>query len=146
MATITSGNTVSWTDTSVKSKNGSVYRYTVRALAGSDRKTLSGCRNTGRTMVRLFTPTISTAAKASATSLRVAWNRNAQASGYEVRLMVNGSVYKTYTVGGCENLEKTISGLTRGTTYKVQVRSYKKVIGIGSFYSAWSAEKNVTVQ
>ena len=146
VATVTDNSTLTWVDTSAKPKNGTIFRYTVRALAGSDRKTLSGCRNTGRTMVRLFTPTISSAANASATSMKVAWNRNAQASGYEVRLMVNGSVYKTYTVGGGENLAKTITGLTKGTTYKVQVRSYKKVTGVGSFYSAWSAEKNVTVQ
>ena len=146
VGTVTDNSTLTWVDTSAKPKNGTIFRYTVRALAGSDRKTLSGCRNTGRTMVRLFTPTISSAAKASATSMKVAWNRNAQASGYEVRLMVNGSVYKTYTVGGGENLAKTITGLTKGTTYKVQVRSYKKVTGVGSFYSAWSAEKNVTVQ
>ena len=146
VATITDGSTMSWVDASAKPKNGTIFRYTVRALAGSDHKTLSGCRNTGRTMVRLFTPTISSAAKASATSMKVAWNRNAQASGYEVRLMVKGSVYKTYTVGGSENLAKMITGLTKGTTYKVQVRSYKKVTGVGSFYSAWSAEKNVTMQ
>ena len=146
VATVTDNSTLTWVDTSAKPKNGTIFRYTVRALAGSDRKTLSGCRNTGRTMVRLFTPTISSAANASATSMKVAWNRNAQASGYEVRLMVNGSVYKTYTVGGGENLAKTITSLTKGTTYKVQVRSYKKVTGVGSFYSAWSAEKNVTVQ
>ena len=97
-------------------------------------------------MVRLFTPTISSAANASATSMKVAWNRNAQASGYEVRLMVGGTVYKTYIVGGNANLTKTITGLKKGTTYKVQVRAYKKVDGVGSFYSAWSGAKNVVMK
>ena len=146
VATITSGNTVSWTDTSVKSKNGSIYRYTVRALAGSDRKTLSGCRNTGRTMVRLMTPVLNSVSAASTTSMKAAWGKNSQASGYEVRLMVGGTVYKTYIVGGNANLTKTITGLKKGTTYKVQVRAYKKVDGVGSFYSAWSGAKNVTMK
>ena len=146
VATITSGNTVSWTDTSVKSKNGSIYRYTVRALAGSDRKTLSGCRNTGRTMVRLMTPVLNSVSSASATSMKAAWGKNSQASGYEVRLMVGGTVYKTYIVGGNANLTKTITGLKKGTTYKVQVRAYKKVDGVGSFYSAWSGAKNVVMK
>ena len=44
--------------------------------------------------------------------MKVAWNRNAQASGYEVRLMVNGSVYKTYTVGG-ENSRRQIVSLDK---------------------------------
>lgn len=146
VATITSGNTVSWTDTGVKSKNGSIYRYTVRALAGSDRKILSGCRNTGRTMVRLMTPVLNSVSAASATSMKAAWGKNSQASGYEVRLMVGGTVYKTYIVGGNANLTKTITGLKKGTTYKVQVRAYKKVDGVGSFYSAWSGAKNVVMK
>lgn len=146
VATITSGNTVSWTDTGVKSKNGSIYRYTVRALAGSDRKILSGCRNTGRTMVRLMTPVLNSVSTASATSMKAAWGKNSQASGYEVRLMVGGTVYKTYIVGGNTNLTKTITGLKKGTTYKVQVRAYKKVNGVGSFYSAWSGAKNVVMK
>lgn len=146
VATITSGNTVSWTDTGVKSKNGSIYRYTVRALAGSDRKTLSGCRNTGRTMVRLMTPVLNSVSAASTTSMKAAWGKNSQASGYEVRLMVGGTVYKTYIVGGNANLTKTITGLKKGTTYKVQVRAYKKVDGVGSFYSAWSGAKNVVMK
>ena len=146
VATITGNNTFTWTDTAVRPNNGTVYHYTIRALAGSNRKTLSGCRNTGRTMVRLFTPTISSAAKASATSLKVAWNRNTAATGYEVRLMVGDSVYKTYTYGSNKTIAKTITGLPSGKTYKVQVRSYKKVSGVGSFYSAWSAAKYVTVK
>ncbi len=69
-----------------------------------------------------------------------------QASGYEVRLMIGGTVYKTYSVGRNANLEKTVTGLKKGTTYKVQVRAYKKVNGVGSFYSAWSGAKNVTMK
>ena len=146
VATVTNPATLSWTDTSVKSKNGSVYRYTVRALAGSDRKTLSGCRNTGRTMVRLMTPVLNSVSATSATALKVTWGKNSQATGYEVRLMTGGKVYKTYTVAGSANLTKTISGLKKGTTYKIQVRAYKSVSGVGSFYSAWSGEKNVTLK
>ena len=146
VATIAGNNTFTWTDTAVKPNNGTVYHYTIRALAGSNRNTLSGCRSTGRTMVRLFTPTISSAVKASSTSLKATWNRNSSATGYEVRLMVGSSVYKTYTYGNNKTVVKTITGLPSGKTYKVQVRSYKKVSGVGSFYSAWSAAKYVTVK
>ena len=143
VATISENNTLTWNDTAVKPKNGTEYHYTIRALTGSDMKTLSGCRSTGRTMVRLFTPTISSAVKTSATSLKATWNRNAAATGYEVRLMIGSTVYKTYTYGKNTIIAKTITGLPKGNTYKVQVRSYKKVDGIGSFYSAWSAAKYV---
>mgnify|MGYP004462680603 CR=1 FL=1 len=146
VATITNPSILTWTDTAVKSKNGSVYRYTIRALAGKDCKTLSGCRNTGRTMVRLTTPALNSASAAGATSLMVSWGKNLQADGYEVRLMVDEKVYKQHVVRGSENLTKKFLGLKRGTTYKVQVRAYKSVAGVGSFYSAWSGAKNVTLK
>ena len=144
VATITNASTLSWVDTSVKNNNGSQYRYTVRALAGSDRKTLSGCRNTERTMVRIFTPTISKVTVGSG-SMKVLWDRNTAVHGYEVRLM-RGQSIDTYTVGGNQNVYQNLNGLQKGATYKVQVRSYKKVSGVGTFYSAWSAPQNVTVK
>ena len=97
-------------------------------------------------MARLTTPTLNTASAVSATSLKASWSRNPQADGYEVRLMIGSTIYKTYTVSGASNLEKTVPGLKAGTTYNVQVRVYKKVSGVGSFYSAWSVGKNVVVQ
>ena len=145
VATVTDGST-SWNDTSVKSKNGSIYRYTVRALAGSDRKTLSGCRSTGRTMVRLMTPTLNSADVSGGGKIKAAWSQNAQGSGYELRLMTDGTVYKIYTLGNNASLSKVVADLPQGTTFKVQVRAYKKVSGVGSFYSAWSNEKKVTVE
>jgi hypothetical protein len=48
VATIEGSDTLTWIDTSVKNNNGTIYRYTIRALAGSGMNTLSGCRNTGR--------------------------------------------------------------------------------------------------
>lgn len=141
--TITGNNTFSWIDNSVKSENGKVYKYTVRALAGSDRSILSGCRNTGRTMVRLTTKNLSSADKASATSIKCAWETTSAANGYEVRFMVGSSVYKTFTVGNYKTGVKTFTGLESGKTYKIQVRTYKKVSGVGTFYSAWSEAKYV---
>lgn len=145
IATIMDPSKLSWVDTSVKNNNGSQYRYTVRALAGSERKILSGCRNTGRTMVRLVTPVITKTLSGGSKAVKVTWTQNNKADGYEVRFMQGQSV-KTYTVGGNQNLYRTVTGLTKGATYKVQVRSYKKVSGVGTFYSAWSAPQNVTVK
>lgn len=63
VATIANPSTLKWDDTSVKSSNGTAYKYTIRALAGSDLKTLSGCRSTGRTMIRLTSRTLNGAVK-----------------------------------------------------------------------------------
>ena len=144
VATISGNSTFTWTDTSVKNNNGTAYKYTIRALAGSNLKTLSGCRNAGRSMVRLTSRTLTSAAKASATSIKCSWNTSAAVTGYEVRFIVDGVVYKTFTVGDYKVGTKTFTGLKAGQTYKIQIRSYKKIDGMG-FYSAWSTAKNVTL-
>lgn len=145
VATIKDPSVLTWTDTSVKDNNGSVYRYTVRALGGTKRNYLSGCRTTGRTMVRMTTRSFLSAAKVNSTSVKCKWMTTSACDGYEVRFMVGSTVYKTYTVGNYKTYEKTFSGLKAGQTYKVQVRSYKKVSGVGTFYSAWSSAKYVSL-
>lgn len=145
ITTISGNKTFTYTDTTVKDNNGTIYRYTVRALAGSDMKTLSGCRNTGRTMVRLSSRTLNSAVKVSATSIKCNWTTSSAVTGYEVRFMVGNSVYRTYTVGNYKTGVKTFTGLPSGNTYKIQVRAYKKVDGVGSFYSAWSTAKTVSL-
>lgn len=138
VATITDPNTLKWEDISVKNKNGEIYRYTIRALAGANRNILSGCRSTGRTMVRLTTEKLYSATSTGTTAILGKWSKNAEATGYEVRFMVGNTVYKTFTYGNINTVVKTIRDLPTGNTYKIQVRSYKKVDGVGSFYSAWS--------
>lgn len=144
IATIEDNKTFSWTDTSVKNSNGEVYRYTIRALAGSNMATLSGCRNTGRTMVRLSSQVLTSAVKVSSTSVKCSWTTSSRVTGYEIRFMIGDTVYKTYTVGNYKTGVKTFTDLAAGKTYTVQVRTYKKVDGVGSFYSDWSTAKTVT--
>lgn len=147
VATISDNSTFTWLDTAVKSGNGTTYKYTIRALAGSNMGTLSGCRNAGRTMVRLFTPTISSCAAHATQSgtAFVRWNLNNRAHGYEVRFLLNGTVAKTYTVTNPQTVARSFSGLTEGKSYTVQVRSYFKTASAGTYYSAWSSPKSLTV-
>ncbi len=145
VATIEGGDTLAWNDTTVKNANGTAYRYNVRALTGEDMKTMSGCLDNGYTMVRLTSRALNSVTAASKTSVKVSWGTTVQATGYEVRFMVDGKVYKTFTVDNYKTGVKTFTDLTTGQTYKVQVRSYKTVDGVGTFYSAWSTAKNVTL-
>lgn len=145
IATITGNSTFTYTDTSVSTANGTVYRYTIRALAGSDRKTLSGCRNTGRTMVRLTDRTVSNATAINATSVKCTWTTTAQANGYEIRFIPTTGSEKKYTIENYKTGVKTFTGMTSGATYTVQVRSYKTVEGVGTFYSGWSSGRKVTM-
>ena len=65
-------------------------------------------------------------------------------SGYEIRFMIGNQVYRTFTVGNYKTGTKTFTGLPARLTYKVQVRAYVKIDGMG-FYSAWSTEKYVAL-
>ena len=145
VATITDPEQTNWTDADSKSHNGTVYHYTIRALAGSDRKILSGCRSTGRTMVRLFTPTVSSAVKASANSITATWNYNNMATGYEYRIMCGSKVITSRYYGDNRALSRTLNDLPAGKTYQVQVRSVYKTTNVGSYYSAWSKKIDVTL-
>lgn len=143
VATISGNSTFTWIDESVKANNGTVYKYTIRALADSKMSTLSGCRGAGRTMVRLSSRVLNSATKTSATSIKCNWTTSSAVTGYEVRFMIGEEVYDIYTIGNYKTGVKTFTNLYPGVTYKVQVRSYKKVDGVGSFYSAWSTAKYV---
>ena len=145
IGTIEGNETFTWIDTNVKNNNGTVYKYTIRALAGSNMKTLSGCRNAGRTMARLSSQVLKSAEKVNSTSVKCTWTTSCQVTGYEVRFMVGDTVYKTYTVGNYKTGVKTFTELVSGKTYTVQVRTYKKVDGVGSFYSDWSTAKTVKI-
>lgn len=145
VATITDPNKLSWDDTSVKAANGTIYRYTVRALAGSNRNILSGCRSEGRSMVRLSSMTMKSAVKASVTSIKCTWPTSGKVSGYEVRFVADGEVTNTFNVTDYKVGTKTFGGLQKGKTYKVQIRSYKNVSGLGKFYSAWSVAQSVNL-
>ena len=145
VATIESADTLSWIDTESRLHNGTVFHYTIRALGGEDRKILSGCDKTGRTMVRLFTPTVSSVEKASAKSVSAKWNYNDKCSGYEMRVMSGTTVISSHYFDGTRSLTGTLSGLTAGTTYQVQVRSLLKTESNGTYYSAWSKKIDITL-
>ena len=145
IATIEGNSTFTWIDASVKNSNGVAYKYTIRALAGSDMKTLSGCRNAGRSMVRLTSRALNDAYAVDEHSIKCSWTTSSAVSGYEVRFMVGGNVYKTVTVGNYKTGTKTFGNLDTWNTYKIQVRSYVKIDGMG-FYSAWSTAKEVTLE
>ncbi len=138
IATITSGSTLSYTDT--KAANGKTYAYTVKAYSGSY---TSSYNTTGKTIVRLTRPTISSVTNSASKKITVKWNKNTGGAGYQI-CYKTGTSSKTVTVSGNTNVSKVISSLTKGKTYTVYVRSYKKV-GSTTYYSAWSAAKTVKI-
>ena len=60
--------------------------------------------------------------------------------------MDGSTVVKTVNLKGSTTVVKTVTGLTTGKTYKVQVRAYVETKSAGTYYSSWSAAKNVTLK
>lgn len=128
-----------WTDVKATA-NGTKYQYKVCAYNGSETSAASAVK----TLYRMSRSSIKSAYNASGKKIVVSWSRNTKASGYQIKYAV-GSKSKVITVKGGKSVKKTISGLQKGTTYKVYVRSYRSVSG-KKHVSAWSKKKSVKVK
>ncbi len=133
------GNTTTYTDTSALT-NGVQYKYAVRAYQGSAK----GYFVSSKVISRLTTPALGNVVNNAAGSMKVSWNRNAKATGYQVWYKT-GSTVKKVTVKGNNTLSKVITSLKKGSSYDVHVRSYITV-GNTNYYSAWSGKKTVTIK
>lgn len=137
----TSGKTASWVDTKVT--NGTKYRYKVKALYGGEESPLTpeGHR------YRVVRPAKLTVKSTKARKLTATWSVNTKATGYQLCYATNKSFAgsKTLTINGTSSKTKTINGLVRGKKYFVKVRVCKKV-GKNSYFSAWTAAKQVHVK
>lgn len=141
IATRTSSQ-LTYTDTSVSSKNGSTYYYTVRAYKSS---TLSSFANNVK-YLRLTRPAISSQKNTASRKLVIAWKKNGSASGYQVQYSTSSKFTSAKTVKITKNstLSKTLSSLTKGKTYYVRIRSYRTYAG-ATYYSAWSSTKSTKI-
>ena len=78
-------------------------------------------------------------------SLTIAWKKTSGVTGYQIQYSTSSSFSssktKSITVTGASKLSKVVTGLTKGKTYYVRVRTYKKVDGT-KYYSSWSSVKS----
>ncbi len=140
--TITSGATLTYTDTGAKT-NGAKYTFKVVAKAATGDSKLS------KSVTTYFVsrPAISSLSNATAGRLTAKWAKNAKASGYQIQYSTSSKFTskKTVTVAGAAKVSKVLTGLTKGKTYYVRMRTYKKV-GTKNYYSAYSASKKAKVK
>ncbi len=147
--TVTSGSTVKWTDTAVKKKNGTTYKYyVVPYYKSSSGKITKGTYKSAKTTIRLTAVTLTSAKNSSSKAFTVVWKKNAKATGYELQWSTSkkftSSTTKSYKCSGKNYLKKKIGSLKTFTSYYVRVRVYKKSSG-GTYYSAWSKTKGVRI-
>ncbi|MCD7842558.1 MAG: CAP domain-containing protein [Lachnospiraceae bacterium] len=146
IATITDGTTVSYTDTKVKSKNGTKYTYKTVPYTVSAGKTIEGTF-TAKTTVRLTGTTLSSVKNSSSKKAVVKWKKSSSVTGYQIQYSTSKTFAKgnkTVKISGASKVSKTLSKLTKKKTYYVRIRTYKTVSG-KTYYSAWSSVKKVKI-
>lgn len=143
IATITSGSTLKYSDTSVKSKYGTTYVYKVVAYSGT-----SSGSGTAKKTVRLKKPVISAVTSSTSGSATVTWGKVSKGTGYQIQYSTSSSFTssKTVWVKSRTQVSQTITGLTGGTTYYVRIRTYYKNSAGTKYYSAWSSVSSVQIQ
>ena len=133
------GNTTSYLST--KLTNGTKYSYKVVATS-TDSAYEASAESAAKVMYRMTRPSISSAKNSSSRKMTVKWSKNSKASSYQLQYRKKGSI--AWTTVTTNSSSKTVSKLTKGKTYQVRVRNYKKV-GSSKYYSAWSSTKTVKI-
>ena len=138
--TIKATNVLYYNDKNVS--NGTTYTYAVKAYSGDYTSAQSASKKT----VRLTTPTIKSVKNVSGKKLKITYGKNSKATGYQIQYSTKKSFSskKTLTNSGASKVTKTTGALTKGKTYYVRVRTYKKVNGV-KYYSNWSTVKSKKV-
>ena len=79
--------------------------------------------------------------------MTASWKKLSGVTGFQIQYSTDKnfkSGNKAVTVKKASAVSQAISGLTKGKTYYVRIRSYKTVSG-KNMYSAWSAAKSVKI-
>ena len=123
--------------------------YKNNKKAGTATVTVTGTGDYTGTVTKSFQilptkTTLSSVKNAKGKKLTVKWTKNKSGTGYEIQYSTSKdfkSGVKTVKVSGNSTTSKTISGLTKGKTCYVRIRTVN-----GSVKSGWSAKKSVTIQ
>lgn len=142
IATVKSGNTVKYNDKKA-TKNGQKYVYKVVTYYNGN-QTVSSAYSAAKTGYRLSTMKVSSLTNKKGKKAYIKWKKNSKSTGYQIKYVTGKSKAKTVKASS-KAKTKTISKLKKGKTYKVRIRSYKKVSNV-TYYSAWSKQKSVKIK
>ena len=133
-------------------KKGTDYTvaYKNNKNVGTATVTIKGKGNYTGTITKTFRinpakPTISKATSPKKGKVKVTYKKAAGAAGYQIVLAKNKKFTSGKKVVTAKGASKTVKGLTKGKTYFVKVRSYKKV-GKTTYYSGYSKVLKVKVK
>lgn len=120
-------------------ENGIKYKYKVYACRGDEKSQPSQYKM----IYRLATPEVKPLEAGSDGTVVVRWDKNSEASGYELEYTPAGGD-EVIIDKKPDSAHKKLTGLARGTSYAIRVRSYLTVKGTKR-YSGWSETASVTV-
>ncbi|MDY4736879.1 N-acetylmuramoyl-L-alanine amidase [Terrisporobacter sp.] len=142
--TITSGSTVSYTDT--KLATGKTYYYKVRAYRTVDKKRVYSSYSS-IVSAKPVLKTTSIKLTAGSKKATIKWEKISGASGYEVYRATSksGKYSKIKTITKNSTVSYVNSSLTKNKTYYYKVRAYRTVNG-KKIYSSYSVAKSVKVK
>lgn len=124
-------------------KSGKSYSFAVRAVGAETESPLSS----GKTVVYVAAPVWSGVKYNKKGFLLASWKKLSGVSGYQIQY-TTGKNYsagaKTVTIPKASSASRRITGLKRGKTCKLRLRSYKSVSG-KRVWSAWSSDKTVRI-
>lgn len=93
-------------------------------------------------------PTLSSVKNQKGKKMVIRWKKDTKISGYQIQYATDKNFkknIKTATIQKKGTLNKTITGLKKGTTYYVRIRSYKLVNG-QALFGEYSARKSVKIR
>lgn len=98
------------------------------------------------TVPNLSTGNLTSAAKATSTSIKLKWAAISNASGYIIQYSTNSNMSgaTSVTVSGGSTVTKTLSSLTAGKTYYIRIRAYRTCNSI-KLYGKFSSKKSVVL-
>lgn len=142
IATVKSASTVKYNDKKA-TKNGQKYVYKVVTYYNGN-QTVSSAYSAAKTGYRLSTMKVSSLTNKKGKKAYIKWTKNSKSTGYQIKYVTGKSKAKTVKASS-KAKTKTISKLKKGKTYKVRIRSYKKVSNV-TYYSEWSKQKSVKIK
>lgn len=142
IATVKSTNAAKYSDKKA-TKNGQKYVYKVVTYYNGN-QTVSSADSSVKIGYRLSTMKVSSLTNKKGKKAYIKWTKNSKSTGYQIKYVTGKSKAKTVKASS-KAKTKTISKLKKGKTYKVRIRSYKKVSNV-TYYSAWSKQKSVKIK
>lgn len=144
--TVKGASKTTYTDSTVKSKHGTVYSYRIESYKSVNGQTAKAVSKEKK-ILRLTAPTKLKIANQKGRKLSVTWKKQKKISGYQIQYSTGKAFAKgTKMTNIVKSSDKAvIKKLKKGKTYYVRIRSYQKS-GSKKTYSAWSSYTKVKIK